>query len=325
MIYAKRYPHNPILSPNEQNFWESYATFNGCVVKDNNAFHLLYRAISRPQDYLGMQIQISSIGYATSNDGINFRNRRLLIKPEFEWEIFGCEDPRITKLNKRYFIFYTSISSYPPTPEGIKIGVAITEDLVNMEKHKVTFFNSKAMALFPQKIKGKIAGILTVNTDMPPAKICMAYFDEEEEIWSNAYWEKWFSSLDEHTILLPRSKSDQIEVGAPPIKTKHGWLLIYSYIKGYLSPPRTFGIEAALLDLRNPSEVIGKIERPLLVPEKEYELYGNVPNVIFPSGAILQNGDLFIYYGAADTTCCLALCDAGELIEELLASEYKLR
>jgi len=323
MVKFERWRENPVLKPNKENWWEAKATFNGCVIKENDKFHLVYRAISSPMQYRDFNMEISSIGYAESNDGVRFKNRRQLIKPEHEWEIFGCEDPRVTKLDGKYFIFYTALSIYPFSPPGIKIGVAITKNFeIIEEKHPVTFFNSKAMALFPQKINEKIVGILTVNTDIPPAKICIALFDKEEQIWSNVYWEDWFSSLDEHTILLPRSERDQIEVGAPPIKTKYGWLLIYSYIRNYLSPPRTFGIEAALLDLKNPYEVIGKIKRPLFVPEKEYELYGNVPNVIFPSGALVQNGNLFIYYGAADTTCCLAICAIEELMEELLVSGY---
>lgn len=317
-VKVERFRENPILKPNIENLWEAKATFNGCVIKENTKFRLVYRAISAPTQHRGFNMEISSIGCAESDDGFCFKDRRQLIKPELDWEIFGCEDPRITKLNGKYFIFYTALSNYPPTSGGIKIGVAVTKDFVNVEKHSVTFFNSKAMALFPQKINNKLVGILSVNTDMPPTKICTAFFDTEEQIWSNAYWKDWVCSLDEHTILSPRSGRDHIEVGAPPLKTKYGWLFIYSYIRNYLSPPRTLGIEAALLDLEDPSEVIGKIEKPLLVPEKEYELHGNVPNVIFPSGTFVQNGGLFIYYGAADTTCCLAICDLEELMKELL-------
>lgn len=322
MVKVERYKNNPILKPEKDNPWEAIATFNGCVIRNKGKFHMVYRAISYTQLYHGINLNLSSIGHAISEDGINFGDRHLLIKPEFDWEIFGCEDPRITRLNEKYFIFYTALSNYPPTPGSIKIGVAITKDFVNMEKHSVTFFNSKAMALFPQKINEKIVGILTVNTDIPPSKICIAFFDEEEQIWSNAYWKDWFSSLDKNIILSPRSQKDQVEFGAPPLKTNHGWLLIYSYIRNYLSPPPTFGIEAALLDLKDPSKVIGKTDKPLLVPEKEYELCGNVLNVIFPSGALIQNGNLFIYYGAADTTCCLAICDFEELIELLISNKF---
>ncbi len=320
MVVVGRYKGNPILKPNETHPWEAKAAFNGCVIKDRGKFHIVYRAMSYDQLHRKIKMSVSSIGYAVSKDGLNFTNRRALIRPELDWDIFGCEDPRITKINGKYFIFYTALSNYPPSAEHIKSGVAITKNFKDLEKHQVTTFNSKAMALFPKKISGKIVGILTVNTDMPPSKICIIQFDKEEDIWSKIYWDFWKLSLDDYVVHLSRSEKDQVEVGAPPIKTKHGWLLIYSYIKNYLSPPPSFGIEAALLDLKDPTKIIGSTTNPLLVPKTEYELYGNVNNVVFPSGAIVEGDRLLIYYGAADTTCCVAMCDLKELLEEILNS-----
>ena len=319
MTTAKRSRANPILLPNKGNEWEAEATFNGCAIKENNGFHLLYRAVSIPQAHRGFNMQISSIGHATSGDGTNFKHRHQLIKPEYEWEIFGCEDPRVTKLEGKYYIFYTALSAYPFSASGIKIGVAITRDFKTIEeKHLVTPFNSKAMALFPEKIKGKIVGILTANTDIPPSKIAIAFFDTESQILSKKYWEDWYFSLDSHVIPLQKTQNDHIEVGAPPVKTKYGWLLIYSYIKNYFSSPRTFGIEAVLLDLENPSEIISRTKEPLLVPEADYELYGNVPSIVFPSGAVIDGEKILIYYGAADTVCCLATIMVEDLIKELI-------
>jgi len=318
MVNIERHKYNPIIRPNRDHQWEALAAFNGSVIKDSGKFHMVYRALSYEQTYHDRYLNLSSIGYATGDDGINFGSNRLFIKPEFDWEIFGCEDPRITRINGKYFIFYTALSNFPPDASGIKIGLAITRDFVNVEKHPVTPFNSKAMALFPEKINGKLFAILTANTDIPPSEICLASFDEESQVWSEDYWKEWFSSLKEHVVLQPKTKIDQIEVGAQPVKTSRGWLLVYAYIKNYLSPPRTFGIEAILLDLKDPFKVIGRTKEPLLIPEMEYELYGAVPNVIFPSGALIRDNDLFIYYGAADTTCCLAKCDLNELVEEML-------
>lgn len=309
-----RFLHNPVIFPEAKNSWEAEATFNSSVIKDNGTYHAVYRAISSTD-------KISTIGYGESADGINFKNRRQLIKPEYDWEKFGCEDPRVTKLDDKYFIFYTALSTFPFTPSGIKIGVAVTRDFTKIEeKHPVTFFNSKAMALFPERINGKIAGILTANTDNPPAKIGIIFFDQESQIWSKEYWEEWFYNLDSHVIQLQRSPKDHIEVGAPPVKTDKGWLFIYCYIKDYLSSSKVFGIEAVLLDLKNPFKILGRTKDPLLVPEKYYELYGNVHNVIFPTGALINQDQLFIYYGAADTTCCLATCELKTLLNLLETS-----
>ena len=320
MVNVFRYKGNPIIKPNKDNPWEAQATFNGCAIKDNNRFHIVYRAMGHVDSYHGMGMDLSTIGYAKSKDGFNFTDRRQLIKPEQGWETYGCEDLRITKMDGKFFIFYTSLSTWPPTAGGIKLAVAVTKDFQNIERHPVTFFNSKAMAMFPKRIGGELAAILTVHTDIPPSKICIATFDNEEQIWSRPFWEEWYSRLGEHIIPLSRSDVDQIEIGAPPVKTKYGWLLIYSYIKNYRAPPPTFGIETVLLDLTDPRKIIGRLETPLLTPKTEYEIYGNVPNIVFPSGALVYDGKLFVYYGGADTTCCVATADLEELLEKIVRS-----
>jgi len=76
------------------------------------------------------------------------------------------------------------------------------------------------MALFPELINGKMAALLTVHTDSPPSKICLALFDKEEDIWSEEYWIKWHADLASHIIPIPRGDRDHIELGSPPIKTE---------------------------------------------------------------------------------------------------------
>jgi predicted GH43/DUF377 family glycosyl hydrolase len=325
MIIFKRSDENPILLPNPDNDWEGDATFNGCPLAIHGKVVLLYRAESLPLTIGDASRRISSIGYASSVDGVHFMNRRQFIRPEFEWEQFGCEDPRVTKLDGKYYIFYTALSRYPFQAEGIKVGLAITRDFKKIEaKHTVTTFNSKAMALFPERINGKIAAVLTVNTDMPPVKIAVAYFDDESQIWSDKYWAEWYATLDKHIIPLERSGNDHMEVGAPPIKTKYGWLLLYSHIQNYFSPPPTFGVEAAILNLNYPHELLSRTKQPLMVPGEEYEKYGRVPNIIFPSGAIVKDKELYLYYGAADTTCAVATIDFDGLIRETLGTETNI-
>ncbi|MGB9911390.1 MAG: hypothetical protein ACPLKP_02175 [Microgenomates group bacterium] len=322
MIEIKRHPKNPILTPDETQFWEAEATFNGSIAPDDNFYHFVYRAVSFPHFYFDKEISLSTIGYAKTKDGVKFFDRQPLIMPEYPWEQFGCEDPRITKFEGKYWIFYTALSNFPPSPQDIKIGVAITSDFKKLKKHQVTDFNSKAMALFPERINGKIVGILTVNTDLPPAKIALVFFDNEEQIWSKEFWHNWLSSLSNFILPLKRNPSDQVEVGAPPLKTPKGWLLIYSHIKNYLSPPPVFGIEAVLLDLENPLKILGRTLQPLLIPLQEYELYGRVPNVIFPSGAVIKKEKVYLYYGAADTSCCLAEIPLKRLLTLLTTKKH---
>lgn len=320
-MLIERSDRNPILKPKRIHSWEAEAVFNGCPIKKGNKIYLLYRALSLPHYHTAAEtkLMVSDIGIAESKDGIDFHNRKRFITPEESWERFGCEDPRVTKLDGKYYIFYTALSTFPFRAEGIRVGVAITKDLKTVqEKHLVTPFNAKGMALFPERIQGKIWAILTVHTDKPPAKICLATFNKEEDIWKEAYWQKWHKNFEKYSLLLQRRPEDHIEVGAPPIKTKDGWLLIYSYIQNYFSPQRLFSIEAVLLDLKNPFKIVARTEAPLLTPEEYYERIGLVPNIIFPSGAILEKNLIYLYYGAADTTCCLAFIDLPVLLEKLL-------
>lgn len=317
MLEIVRYARNPILKPDLNFSWKALAVFNGCPVKKGKKTHLLFRAYSRPQynAFAGSHMPISTIGQAISDDGVNFKEGQSFLVPEHDWEKFGCEDPRVTKIEGIYYIFYTALSIYPFRADGIKVGVALTKDLKNIiAKHPVTPFNAKAMALFPDRINGKLAAILSVNTDQPPTKMGIIYFDQPSQIWSASYWEKWYQELDKNSLDLKREYDDHVEVGAPPIKTKDGWLMIYSYIHHYGSPNRLFGIEAALLDKNNPLKVIARTKHPLMIPEDLHELYGLAPNIIFPSGALVEGDKLSIYYGAADTTCCVANTSLSQLL-----------
>ncbi|MFC1599492.1 hypothetical protein ACFL3T_00505 [Patescibacteria group bacterium] len=323
-MLAERHKANPILKPDNNHSWEAEATFNGCPVKKGNKTYLVYRAISLPHYHklAGAMLKVSNIGIAESKDGINFVKRKRFITPEHSWEKFGCEDPRITKLEDKYYIFYTALSTYPFSAEGIKVGVAITKDLKTIEeKHLVTPFNAKGMALFPEKINGKIWSILTVHTDSPPSEICLASFDKEEDMWSESVWNKWHNNFNDYSLPLVRRPQDHVEVGAPPIKTENGWLVIYSYIQNYFSNNPVFGVEAVLLDLENPLKIIAKTTEPFLTPQEYYEKIGIVPNIVFPTGVLLDKNKLKLYYGGADTTCCIATIDKQALLSKLLKKE----
>lgn len=326
-MIIERYENNPVLGPRPDEFWEAEAVFNGCPAKKGNLTYLLYRALSLPHYHTIAQrtLMISDIGIASSSDGLHFENRTRFVVPEEEWERFGCEDPRVTELDGKYYTFYTALSSYPFSADGIKVGVAVSKDLETIqEKHLVTPFNAKGMALFPGKINGKLWAMLTVHTDRPPAKICLAAFNKEKDIWSNKYWEEWYKDFEEHSLPLQRKPEDHIEVGAPPVKTKEGWLCFYSYIRDYSSSKPLFTIEAVLLDLEDPTKIITRTEVPILTPEKYYEKAGIVPNIVFPSGALQSGNWINLYYGAADTTCCLVRIELSSLLD-LMFEKNKMK
>jgi len=321
MYVVKKSEKNPILSPDKNHYWEEFATFNMCPVKKGKYIYGIYRAISAV-DNMRNPKQISVIGIAKSEDGENFTKRTAFITPEQEWEQYGCEDPRVTFFEGKYYIFYTALSKYPLGPEGIKVAVAVSSDLESVQsRHFVTPFNSKAMTLFPERINGKIVVIFSVDTDKPPSRTVFAELDDIEDLWSPAFWERWKEDIDSHVIDPRRNPYDHIEVGAPPIKTKYGWLLIYSHIQNYLPNPDNFpivfGIEAILLSLKNPKEIIARTHGPIIVPEENYELSGYISNVIFPSGALLENDILSIYYGGADTVCAMAKVNFNDLFHTM--------
>ncbi len=321
MYVAKKSEHNPILVPNKDHYWEEFATFNLSPIKKGKNIYGLYRAISAV-DSLTEQKQVSVIGIGKSKDGINFEDRKPFIKPEKLWDACGCEDPRVTFFEGKYYIFYTALSDFPFNKDNIKVAVAVSKDLKKIEeRHLVTPFNAKAMTLFPERVNGKIIVIFSAHTDMPPAKMCFAKLDKIEDLWSKKFWDKWYADLDSHAVDFRRNEYDHLEIGAAPIKTKQGWLLIYSHIQNYFRGPenldRIFGIEALLLDLNNPSKVIGRTPGPILVPSENYELSGYISDVIFPSGAQLVKDNLSIYYGAADTTVCVANVSLNDLLNTM--------
>lgn len=328
MYVVKRSSHNPILTPDIDHYWEDFATFNMSVIRKDGMFYGAYRAISAV-DKLNKPQQVSVIGIAKSKDGINFEERKPFITPLEEWEKYGCEDPRITYFEGNHYIFYTALSTYPFEAAGIRVAVAVSKDLKQIEeRHLVTPFNAKAMALFPERVNGKITVILAVHTDMPPAKIAIAQVDNIEELWNVKFWEKWYADIDKHTIDLKKSPYDHIEVGAAPLRTAEGYLLVYSHIQNYFPSPeklkRIFGIEAALLSMDNPLEILGRSRGPLLVPRETYELSGYLPDIVFPSGAIINKDELSIYYGAADTTVCIAKVNLADLLRTMMPATSPL-
>jgi beta-1,2-mannobiose phosphorylase / 1,2-beta-oligomannan phosphorylase len=322
MYVVKRSEHNPILIPNKDHYWEEFAAFNMCPIKKGKNIYGLYRAISSIDKIAKDQKQVSVIGIGKSNDGIHFEDRTPFIVPEEPWEAHGCEDPRVTYFEGKYYIFYTAISGYPFDKDNIKVAVAISKNLKNVEeRHLVTPFNAKAMTLFPERIGGKITVIFSAFTDMPPSKMAIAQFDKIEQLWDQTFWTEWVKNIDLHTVDFHRNEYDHLEIGTLPVKTKYGWLLVYSHIQNYFPSPsnleKIFGVEAILLDKNDPKKVLGRTKGPILVPEEAYELSGYISNVIFPTGILIEKDTLFIYYGAADTTTCLAYVNLKDLISSI--------
>lgn len=329
MFVIRRELDNPLVAPRAEFPWMAVGAFNGCPVVDSaGTTHVMFRALAKADPIIEGPKEVSSVGYAFSKDGIHFDGFREFIVPTEAYERFGCEDPRITYFEGTYYIFYTAISEFPVnTPSGIRVALATTKDFKTVRKHGiVTPFSSKAMALFPERIDGKLAVVLTADPETLPKKIAIAYLDTPEQLTDETFWRTWYANIEQHRIQgIERHHLDQIEVGAPPVRTNEGWLLIYSHIENHegrvMDYQYVYGIEALLLDTDVPTTVLGKTQGPMLAPYEVYERQGYVRDVIFPSGALVSDETLHIYYGAADTVCARASVRMSDLVETLARVE----
>ncbi|TSA44047.1 hypothetical protein D4R49_00865 [bacterium] len=319
MFVIRREPDNPILSPRREYPWEALAVYNPSVIRETDGWRMYYRALSNPAALVSPFAGQSSIGEAFSEDGLHFHSRRQILIPEEEWEEFGCEDPRATIFEGATYLSYTALGGFPFSKDNIKVAIAVAKNGKEFtERHLATPFNAKAFVIFPERVGGKVAALLTVHTDEPPAEICLALADRVEDFWSPDYWQNWYQDWQSHRLPFRRSDNDHVEVGSPPILTKHGWLMFYSYIENYFGGgERVFSVEAALLDRDDPSKIISRTES-IMVPEEFYEQYGIVPDVVFPTSTSLgNNGELDIWYGAADTICAKASVKLHDLMRAL--------
>lgn len=319
MFVIHREKNNPLVTPQRENPWEAFATFNPSVVREKDGWRMYYRALANPAAVDSLYSAQSTIGEAFAEDGIHFHSQKQIIVPQEEWEAFGCEDPRATVFEGVTYLTYTALGGYPFSKDNIKVGIAVSRDGKHFtERHLATPFNAKAFAIFPDRVQGKVAALLSVHTDDPPTEICLVLADTIEDFWSHEFWNAWHADWQSHKIDFKREGGDHVEVGAPPILTERGWLIFYSYIVDYFNEhERVFSVEAALLDRDNPSRIIHRTES-LLVPEEIYERYGIVPNIVFPTSATHGgNGQIDLWYGGADTVCAKASVRLSDLLRAL--------
>lgn len=335
MFVVRRSQETPVIRPSSHMPWMGVGAFNGCPVMDTHGTtHVVFRALAKADPVIEGPKEVSSIGYARSPDGIHFDAYRQLIVPTEPYERFGCEDPRVTFFEGTYYIFYTAISEFPVnTPSGIKVALATTKDFKKIKKHGViTPFSCKAMALFPERVQGKITVILTADPEVNPKKIAIAQLDTIDQLTNQDSWQQWYDHVEDHRLHgIERSGTDQIEVGAPPIKTDTGWLCIYSHIENHEGHAKdyqyVYGIEALLLDLEQPTNILGKTSGPMLAPTRDFERQGVVRDVVFPSGALVRGDMVEIFYGGADTVCAKAEVRLRDLVHTLYpttASDHRI-
>ncbi|UCE14739.1 MAG: glycosidase, partial [Candidatus Heimdallarchaeota archaeon] len=213
------------------------------------------------------------------------------------------EDPRITLLEGRYYITYTAVRT--PIPKGdvdYHIGIASTTDFKTFKRHGtiINEHRNKDGVLFPEKINDRYA---------------LIHRAPEPDMWI-AYSENLLDWTDHKRLFAPIENSWQdfkVGAGAPPILTDQGWLEFYHGVDKDLN----YSLGVMLLDLKDPSVIISRIEDPILRPEEEYEKVGDVPNVCFTCGVVEKENKFLVYYGAADKCIGVATIDKSKILQIL--------
>jgi predicted GH43/DUF377 family glycosyl hydrolase len=297
-----RWEGNPAITLEDIPYQVS-TVFNGTPIVADGEINLLMR-VEGLQGY-------SFFGLARSKDGLRFTvDEKPVMLPAREgpfakYETKGIEDPRVTFVEGTCYVVYT-----PVGPLGPRIAIAKTEDYVNYERIAIVSEpGNKDGILFPRKINGRY-----VRFDRPIGK------------GRGSLWVSYSSDLiywgDSEVVMTPRSGCwDDFRIGAsvPPIETEEGWLEIYHGVKMTSAGP-IYRAGTALLDLDDPAKVIKRGLSSILSPREHYERVGDVPNVCFPCGAVIKpDGDMLVYYGAADTSICIATTS----LEELLTESFK--
>ena len=333
-----------VLKPTKASF-ESRAVLNPAIIQQGEHIHVFYRAVNRKYE--------SCVGYARLKGPLKVVERwtEPIIKRERKIEKKGIEDPRIVKLGDTFYMTYVAhdgknaVTMLATSQDLLnfkkqgqispKISYDKAEDLfrVSQLKDKYYFFETyykdkvakdvllwnKDVFLFPEKIKGSFA---LINRILPDIQI--VYFKNFKELFSQVFWRKYLKELSKYVILENKYwyESRNIGGGGPPIKTKKGWLMIYHAVEES-NKRKKYHAGAALLDLKNPQKVIGRLRDPLFSPEKSWEKRGQVSNVVFPTGHAIFGNQLYIYYGAADTRIAVARVNFNGLIKELLKNRVK--
>lgn len=294
----ERYPSNPILN-REDIPYPCNTVFNAAACK----FQDRYVLVLRVEDRTGH----SHLTLAYSDDGYEFSiNSSPWVIPSSDpyyeiYERYGIEDPRVTRIGDDYYVVYTAFGPYGP-----RVGIGRTRDFAHFERISLaTEVDNKDAVLFPEKIKDQY-----VMLDRPSGM-----GQREGSIWITyspdlVYWGR------ARALLAPEPGwgSSKLGISTPPLKTEHGWLSLYHGVRD-TAAGRLYRIGALLLDLKDPEKVLGYTPHFLFGPKEYYERTGDVPNVVFPCGLILEeDGTVKMYYGAADTSIGLAEARLEDII-----------
>ena len=295
---VRRFSGNPILTKADIPYAVE-TVHNAAVVKYAGEYLMLFRSHLRS----GRSI----IGLARSKDGFRFvADPAPFLTPAKEgpfaaYEESGVEDPRVTEIDGVFLITYSAYSR-----NGVRIALARTRDFVTVERVSlITEADYRNVVIFPEKFGGLYARLDRPHSEIAPWSIWISYSPDL------LYWG------EAKLIMRPVPYHwDEMKIGpgAPPIRTREGWLSIYHGVFQTMAGA-VYRLGVALHDLADPAVIRGVSDSWILQPESPWEVTGYVSNVVFTCGAVAEaDGTVKIYWGGADSVMCVGEADLEELV-----------
>ncbi len=289
----RRFEGNPIIRREDMPY-PCNTVFNAAACRFGDEVLLLLRV----EDLRGH----SHLTLARSDDGYRFRiDPKPWIEPAGDpvfgpYEEYGVEDPRITPMDDGSFaITYTAFSRHGP-----RAAIGRTRDFEAFERVAlVSEVPNKDAVLFPERVGGDY-----LMLDRPGG-----YHGVPGSIWLQrspdlVHWGRGRVVLGPE----PGWGSGKLGASSPPVRTDAGWLVLYHGVRS-TGAGMLYRVGAMLLDPADPERVLGYAPHFIFGPEEVYERTGDVPNVVFPCGMVVEpDGTVKLYYGAADT--CIGLAEA---------------
>ncbi|MDD7886338.1 glycoside hydrolase family 130 protein [Flavivirga sp. 57AJ16] len=252
------------------------------------------------KDYL---TTISHLRLLFSEDGVTFKEDKACpsLFGEGDYESYGIEDCRVSKIEDTYYLTYTMVSD-----NGVGVGLRITKDWKTFEKKGMIFSpHNKDCAIFEEKINDTYFALHRPSSPELGGNYIWLAESPDGVHWGN------------HKCIAKTRKgkfdSKRLGAGAAPIKTDKGWLAIYH---GATEKHR-YCLGALLLDLKDPSIVIARSEDPIMEPIATYEQTGFFGNVVFTNGHLVDGDTIKMYYGASDEHVCLASFSINQILKTL--------
>jgi len=316
-VALTRSPENPILTRADvpdvpPHVVDATSVFNPGAVLHEGRYLLMLRVQTRGRKTFFMT--------AESDDGTHFEVSPRVVPihgiDRVDGTIYHSYDPRITKLGDAIYVMFAM-----DTDAGCRLGLARSADFTTFEFLGTTGKDDiRNGVLFPEKIGGSYARLDRPNRVSFEGGVTSG----DEIVLSRSDDLIQWRPVAPVMRGRPHYWDELIGPGPPPVKTREGWLLVYHGIATHLAGACIYQAGTALLALDDPSKVLARSRDNILEPREPYEMTGQVPNVVFPSGMIVEEYDergfadpgsrALVYYGAADTSVGLATTTVGGLL-----------